>query len=423
MATGPTAVRPDSRTLLTVSTRKTELEATLIISGDADASQPPPAGDLVPVRPALVSGARLDHYVIEQEIGAGGMGVVYKADDTLLDRVVALKVLPPRLCEQDEFLRRFAREARLLARIQSPHVVTVHTLMEKDIGLVLVMEFLEGETLEQRLRRDGPLSASEAVEVFDQASRGVEHIHEMGIVHQDLKPANIFLTTDGDVKLLDFGVAKLMNERHFDQTGTMLGTLLYISPEQIKGRAVDQRSDIYTLGITMFEAVTGRLPFERKTNYALMHAHVQESPPAPRKFQTEIPAQLEKVILKAMAKEPERRFQTIRKFRKALLQHRRVRLPRLRSKPALLSAPTTATAGAADSPEALLKRRPRFVDKRGLLGTLAFDGLVLTGVLVLAFFLDVTPQLRPITTATATQTHPVTDKYATVRKLWGNQQP
>ena len=401
--------------------RKSETETTLVIASDSETWPPTAAGELVAVRTALVPGARLDHYIIDVEIGAGGMGVVYKAQDTLLDRVVALKVLPPTLCEQDEFLRRFAREARLLARIQSPHVVTVHTLMEKDIGLVLVMEYLEGETLEQRLRRAGPLSAREAIDVFDQASRGVEHIHRMGIVHQDLKPANIFMTRAGSVKLLDFGVAKLMNEHRFDQTGTMLGTLLYISPEQIKGRAVDQRADIYTLGITMFETVTGRLPFQRKTNYALMHAHVQENPPAPRKFQAEIPAELEKVILKAMAKEPERRFQTVRKFRKALLQHRRVRLPRLRLSPGLRSTAMTKAIGAADSPVALLQARPRLADRTRLLGKPLFDALVLAGVLVLAFVLGVAPELRPITNATATQTQPVSDKYATVRKLWGNQ--
>lgn len=403
-----------------MSTRKTELEATLVLGDDAETPVPRPVGDLVPVRPTLVPGARLDHYVIDREIGAGGMGVVYKAEDTLLDRMVALKILPPRLCEDNEFLRRFAREARLVARIQSPHVVTVHTLMEKDIGLVLVMEFLEGETLEQRLRRSGPLSAKEAIEVFDQASRGVEHIHELGIVHQDLKPANIFMTVDGGVKLLDFGVAKLMNDRRFDETGTMLGTLLYISPEQIKGRAVDQRSDIYTLGITLFEAVTGRLPFERKTNYALMHAHVQESPPAPRKLQTEIPPQLEKVILKAIAKEPERRFQKIGKFRKALLQHRRGRPSRFRSEPALLSAPTTTVVGAADCPVALLKTRPRFANKRDLLGGLAFDGLIVAGVLALVLFLGLGTQMRLSSTATASPSDGG-DKYATVRKLWGNQ--
>ncbi len=404
-----------------MSTRKSELEATLVIDGDADASLPLPAGDLVPVQTALVPGARLDHYVIEQEIGAGGMGVVYKADDTLLDRVVALKVLPPRLYAQKDFLRRFSAEARLLARIQSPHVVTVHTLMEKDIGLVLVMEFLDGETLEQRIRREGPLSVKEAIDVFDEASLGVEDIHEMGIVHQDLKPANIFLTADGGVKLLDFGVAKLMNEPSAHQTGALLGTLLYISPEQIKGRQVDQRSDIYTLGITMFEAVTGRLPFERKTNYALMHAHVQESPPAPSKYQTEIPAELEKVILKAMAKEPERRFQTIQNFRKALLRHRRVRLPKLRSALPLLSAPMTAVAGAADSPAALLKARPRFADKRRLLGGWAFDGVLVAGVLALVLFLGLGTQIRLPSTATASPSNGGADKYATVRKLWGNQ--
>ncbi|MFQ5935872.1 MAG: serine/threonine-protein kinase [Acidiferrobacterales bacterium] len=397
-----------------------KVENTLIIDADtADAADSTlsPQTAMVPAEKALAPGDRLEHYVIEGEIGTGGMGIVYKANDTLLNRVVALKVLPPELCEQEQFLRRFAREARLLARIDSHQVVTVHTLVEKEVGLVLVMEYLEGETLEQRLHRSGPVSVKEAVAIFDQASLGVEHIHVMGVVHQDLKPGNIFLTADGCVKLLDFGVAKLMDEHDFEQVGTMQGTLLYISPEQIKGHQVDQRSDVYTLGVSLFEAVTGRLPFERKTNYALMHAHVQEAPPPPTNYQTEIPGELEKVILKAIAKEPERRFQTIRDFHKALLHYRRIKLPNWRPAPALLPAPN-APLDVAIHPSVLRLRQAGA--KQTLLGSLVFDGCALVGVIALALYLSLNPAVAPENTSATRQSLPSPDKYASVRRAWGN---
>jgi len=158
------------------------------------------------------------------------------------------------------------------------------------------------------------------VGVFEQAMRGVEHIHHMGVVHRDLKPSNIFITRDGEIKLMDFGIARLMDNHDPSQNGAMVGTLLYISPEQINGRETDGRSDVYTLGISLFEAVTGRLPFERRTDYALMHAHVQENPPSPKEFQRRLPRELEAVILKAIAKDPDRRFQTVEEFRAALLE-------------------------------------------------------------------------------------------------------
>jgi eukaryotic-like serine/threonine-protein kinase len=402
-----------------VETKKAkQLEDTVVLQGQAG---PPP--ELLPT-PApgpsdqiLTPGTHFEHYVIEREVGTGGMGIVYKANDTLLSRTVALKVLPPHLCERREFLHRFAREARLLARIQSPYVVTVHTLMDKGVGMVLVMEHLDGETLEQRLRRSGPLSVKEAVHIFDEAARGVEHIHQMGIVHQDLKPANIFLTADGHVKLLDFGVSKLLDEQDFDQAGTMLGTLLYISPEQIKGRQVDQRSDIYTLGITLFEAVTGRLPFERKTNYALMHAHVQESPPTPRQYHAEIPRELEKVILKAIAKEPQRRFQTIREFRRALLHHRRTRLAgRKPASASLLASP--ADTGTASTLVLVPCRQPR--NRRGILGNLLFDAMALAGIIALSILLMWAPFRGPTAGVAGTKAQASVDKYASLKKFWGN---
>lgn len=359
-----------------------DVETTLVVPGAAPAPGPAPAPTVNGGPPA--PGGQLDQYLIEREIGAGGMGVVYQARDRLLDRPVALKVLPPSLCTHPEYLRRLAREAQIQANIDSPYVVTVHALMEREGALVLVMEYLQGETLEQRLRRAGPLSVAEAVDVFEQACVGIEHIHGVGIIHQDLKPTNLFITSSGRVKLMDFGVARRLDDSRIVDCGSMMGTLLYMSPEQIKGREVDFRADVYTLGITLFEALTGHLPFERRTHYALMHAHVQENPPPPSRYQREIPRGLEKVILKAIAKEPNRRYQTITEFRHALHRYR----SRWRRTPA---------AGRARSVAMRVERRlyPRHAlavqgappgIRRLLLGSLSLDVLLLTGIIgVLAF--------------------------------------
>ena len=269
---------------------------------------------------ALAPGTKLGRYLIVERLGGGGMGVVYKAHDTELHRTVALKVLPPHLCRNPEYLNRFRAEAQAHARLNSPHVITLYSLLELPAGEVLVLEYVEGQTLEQRLRAGGPLAPAEAVRIFDQALRAVEHVHGTGVVHRDLKPANIFLTRDARVKLMDFGVAKLMDQPEHAMHRAMVGTLLYISPEQINGHSTDFRSDIYTLGVTLFEAVTGRLPFERRSDYALMHAHVQERPPSPKEFQRGLPLALEGVILKAIEKDPNRRYQSAAEYRTALLK-------------------------------------------------------------------------------------------------------
>jgi len=268
----------------------------------------------------LEPGSKVGHYLTLNRIGVGGMGVVYRAHDTELNRTVALKVLPPRLQKHSEFLKRFHTEAQAQARLNSPYIVTLFELMDHHVGQVLVLEYVEGETLESRLRRSGPLAIPEAIRVFEQVMRGVEHIHRMGVVHRDLKPSNIFITRDGDIKLMDFGIAQLMDHQDPSQNGAMVGTLLYISPEQINGRDTDERSDIYTLGISLFETITGRLPFERRTDYALMHAHVMENPPSPREYLRRMPPELEAVILKAIAKDPNRRYQSVTEFRTALLE-------------------------------------------------------------------------------------------------------
>lgn len=284
------------------------------------------------VRAELRPGDRLNRFRIIERLGGGGMGVVYRAEDLELNRQVALKILPPHLCQLPDYLNRIRAEARAQARLNNPNVITLYSFLELPEGEVLVLEFVEGETLAERLRREGPLSISATLQIFEQALLGVEHIHRMGVVHRDLKPSNIFITRDDQVKLVDFGVAKLMDVPDHSPQGAMVGTLLYISPEQINGRETDYRSDVYTLGISLFEALTGRLPFERRTDYALMHAHVQETPPRPKQYDRRIPRALEWVILKAIEKSQERRFQSAAEFRVALLRlgliERRHRLTR-----------------------------------------------------------------------------------------------
>lgn len=269
---------------------------------------------------ALEPGNTLGNYLIISKLGEGGMGVVYKAHDTTLDRTVAIKILSPHLFRNQEFLQRFRIEAQAQARLNGPSIVTLHSLFETNGSLALVMEYVEGSTLAQRIQNEGHLSVATTVWVFEQALVGVERAHRMGIVHRDLKPSNIFITTTHEIKLMDFGVAKFTNTQEVTQSGSMIGTLMYISPEQIKGKDADFRSDIYTLGITLFEAVTGRLPFEKKTDYEFMDAHLHEEPPRPSTLRPEIPQELENVILKAIDKDPDKRFQSAHEFRSALIK-------------------------------------------------------------------------------------------------------
>jgi len=334
----------------------------------------------------LRAGTRIDRYLILDRIGGGGMGLVYRAHDSELNRTVALKVLPPPLCRAPEHLNRFRAEAKAQARLHSPYIITLYSLLELPLGAVLVLEYVQGETLETRLRQHGPLSTDEAIDVFAQALTGVEHMHEMGVIHRDLKPSNLFLNAHGPVKIMDFGVAKSTDQDAF-QRGSLVGTLLYISPEQINGRAVDRRSDIYTMGVSLYEAVTGRLPFERRSDYALMHAHAQETPPSPRALQRAVPAALERAILKAMEKDPARRFQSAAEFRSALLKHR----PATTVRPAHAYGPMPATSPAPrDTP---------------ILAGIALDGLLLAMLCALIYGLGLYPTTRP-TDVAATSTRP-----------------
>lgn len=265
-------------------------------------------------------GTRLDRYLVLERLGGGGMGQVYRARDTELDRDVALKILARPHCQDPEILNRFRAEAQAQARLRSPHVCTLYSMLELPFAAMLVLEYMEGETLEHRLRVGGPLSPNNAIAIFEQALIGLTHIHQMGIIHRDLKPSNLFITLTRQVKIMDFSVAR-QSARDAYPPRTMVGTLLYISPEQISGRAIDERSDIYALGVSLYESITGRLPFERASDYGLMHAHVQEQPKRPRELVPSLPPGLERVILKAIEKEPAQRYRNAEEFRSALLRH------------------------------------------------------------------------------------------------------
>jgi serine/threonine protein kinase len=333
----------------------------------------------VPSGTLLVPGSVLGNYEIVRQIGEGGMGVVYQARDTVLDRTVALKILPPHLVQNPDFMHRFRTEAHAQARLQHPNIVTLFSMLELPAGFVLVMEYVEGQTLLQRIRADGPLDPAEAIWIFEQALQAVAFAHQMGVVHRDLKPDNIFITAKHEIKIMDFGVAKILDNKEPTRSRSMVGTLLYISPEQINGGDADFRSDIYTLGISLFETVTGRLPFERKTDYGLMHAHILENPPRPRHLKGSLPKELEKVILKAIEKEPARRFQSASDFRTALLQQ---------GERFGLELPATANSKSNSLPA---KLGEQLGTRNRALGGIGFDVFLIAAVVTLVLALGLYP--------------------------------
>ncbi len=254
-------------------------------------------------------GKTISHYNIIEQLGAGGMGVVYKAEDTKLKRTVAIKFLPPELTRNDEAKNRFIHEAQAASALEHHNICNIHEIDQtEDDQLFVVMACYEGETLKEKIER-APLKIDEAVDIAIQISHGLTKAHEKGIIHRDIKPSNIFITTDGIVKIIDFGLAKLTGKTVLTKEGTTFGTVNYMSPEQTRGEEIDNRTDIWSLGIVLYEMIIGQAPFKGEYEQAVMYSIVNEEPEPITGLRTGVPMNLEHVVDKALSKNPNERYQ------------------------------------------------------------------------------------------------------------------
>ncbi len=263
---------------------------------------------------------QIGNYTILQKLGEGGMGEVFKGVDTMLEREVAIKVLRPELSQREDVLQRFRSEAVALGRLNHPNVATVYSFARDGDRYYMALEFVNGEGLDKLIDKRGRLTWLEAVQFACAALEGLEHAHRLNVIHRDVKPANILVAYTGAVKIMDFGIARILERAHQTRQGYLVGTLEYMSPEQIQGIEVDARSDIYSLGIVLYEMLTGRLPFQKDTEYDLLKSQIEESPPSPRIYAPDIPKVLEKIVLKTLAKKPNDRFNSAQECLFALHQ-------------------------------------------------------------------------------------------------------
>ena len=260
---------------------------------------------------------RIGDYEILEELGRGGMGRVYRVRNVISDRVEAMKVLLPDLVSRADLESRFLREIKTLAALNHPSIATLRTAMKNGDELVMIMEFVDGQSLSQRLKM-GPIPVDEALTYIDQVLDALSYAHAQHVIHRDIKPANMMLSTDGLVKLTDFGIARSRNDVTLTAAGTTTGSLPYMSPEQVNAEPTDARSDLYSVGISLYEMVTGQRPFQADSDFAVMVAHLKEMPRPPIELQPALGPELNAVIMKAIAKSPADRYQSADDFRHAL---------------------------------------------------------------------------------------------------------
>ncbi|MBL7075363.1 protein kinase [candidate division KSB1 bacterium] len=260
-------------------------------------------------------GKTISHYKILEKIGEGGMGVVYKAEDTKLKRTVALKFLPQEFTRDEEAKERFVHEAQAASALDHPNICTIYEINETEDGQTFIaMAYYEGETLKEKISKES-LPIDEALDIASQVAQGLSKAHEKGIVHRDIKPGNIIVTNDGVAKIVDFGLAKMAGASRITRAGSTLGTAAYMSPEQARGEEVDYRTDIWALGVVLYEMLTGQLPFPGEYESAVIYSILNVDPKSPRDFREDIPAELEQVVIKMMKKEISQRYVSVTEFK------------------------------------------------------------------------------------------------------------
>ncbi len=300
-----------------------------------------------------LTGKQLGPYQIVAPLGEGGMAAVYKAYQPSMDRYVALKVLPRHFASDPEFIGRFSQEAKVIANLQHPHILPVHDFGESDGYSYLAMRFIEGGTLTDWLKENGPLSLEKIRSIMTQVGGALDYAHAQGVIHRDIKPSNILVDQWGNCLLTDFGLAKMAaSTAHLTQTGGILGTPSYMSPEQGLGKKIDHRSDIYSLGVVLYQMAIGRLPYQAETPMAVVIKHIHDPLPPPSQFQPDFSEGLERVILKSLAKSPEDRFESAGEMVKALKS--------ATEPPTLPAAAPPLPAEPAPEPEPELESEPAF---------------------------------------------------------------
>ena len=260
----------------------------------------------------MIIGKRISgRYKIKDMIGGGGMANVYLAHDMILDRDVAVKMLRLDFANDDEFIRRFHREAQSATSLTHPNIVSIYDVGEEDGLYYIVMEYVDGQTLKQYIQQHAPVPVEEALDIMKQLTSAISHAHQNHIVHRDIKPHNILIDSSGTVKITDFGIAMALSATSITQTNSVLGSVHYLSPEQARGGMANKKSDIYSIGIVMFELLTGRLPFSGESAVSIALKHLQSETPSLKRWNPQIPQSVENVVLKATAKDPFHRYDTV----------------------------------------------------------------------------------------------------------------